>query len=153
MSTLKGSLSNIHSDADIIELYGVLSDDDNASMQGLLSNTFLRGLSAYQEALLNGFEGTREEWIRSLKGKEILLQENNNTIEWKYEGDIEWKYLISLEATRDYSKLVNKPTLNNEPLDGEIVGAVRDTVGYYLDENFVPGEMCLSNTELEDLLG
>lgn len=38
------------------------------SMQGKLANPTLRGYSAYETACQNGFEGTEQEWLESLKG-------------------------------------------------------------------------------------
>lgn len=38
-------------------------------LSGTLSGQLLRGYSAYDIAILLGFEGTREEWIASLKGE------------------------------------------------------------------------------------
>lgn len=39
-----------------------------STLNGTLSNTVLRGYSAYQVAVAEGFEGSEEEWINSLKG-------------------------------------------------------------------------------------
>lgn len=38
------------------------------ALEGNLANEVLRGYSAYQVAVFNGFEGTEEEWLESLKG-------------------------------------------------------------------------------------
>lgn len=89
-------------------------------IEGTLTSTFLRGLSAYQEALLTGFEGSRDEWIESLKGHEVLLRQNGYAIEWKYTDDETWTELIRLEPMTDYEVLVNRPTYNDEPLEGEV---------------------------------
>lgn len=39
-----------------------------STVNGTLTNTALRGYSAYQVAVFNGFEGTEQEWLESLKG-------------------------------------------------------------------------------------
>ena len=77
------------------------------------------GKSAYTIAVENGFIGTEEEWLLSLKGKngtigvdgeigpagppgppgitkEIVLQNNSTYIQWKYINDVDWINLISL---------------------------------------------------------
>ena len=47
-------------------LYGEI--EINESLDGSLSNEVLRGYSAYQVAVSQGFVGTEEEWLASLKG-------------------------------------------------------------------------------------
>ena len=57
-------------------LSGSLSTQNTASgslsakhdIGGTLNNVALRGYSAYQVAVLEGFEGTVDEWLASLKG-------------------------------------------------------------------------------------
>lgn len=147
---LAGTLSE--SDDSSLQLFGALSESDESSLQGTLSSTFLRGLSAYQEAVLNGFHGTRKEWIESLQGRKVLLRENNNTIEWKYDIDTEWKFLISLEPTRDYSVLVNKPTLNGKLLDGEVLSNVNNVISTYVDSRDFSEKLTMTNAEIEQLL-
>lgn len=39
------------------------------SFKGALKNEVLRGYSAYQVAVLNGFEGSEQDWLGSLKGE------------------------------------------------------------------------------------
>lgn len=38
------------------------------AVNGTIMATILKGLSAYEVAVANGFEGTEEEWLASLKG-------------------------------------------------------------------------------------
>lgn len=69
---LKGSLSNVEtknpSNGTLLTetLDGRLSASE--VLNGSLTNEALRGYSAYQVAVANGFEGTEEEWLDSLKG-------------------------------------------------------------------------------------
>ena len=49
-----------------MSLYGEI--EINESLDGSLSNEVLRGYSAYQVAVSQGFVGTEEEWLASLKG-------------------------------------------------------------------------------------
>lgn len=46
---------------------------------------FARGASAYEVALVNGFEGTEEEWLESLKGDEngIILKDQSSGTKYK----------------------------------------------------------------------
>ncbi len=149
MSSTTGSLTNSGA------LRGVLKG--SSTLEGTLSNTFLRGLSAYQEALIEGFQGTRLEWLESLNGEEVLLRENGNDIEWKYTSEDEWKHLISLEPTRDYDKLINKPTLGDISLAGTIDDLIDSRIISQF-ETIVEGDdfkedFSLSNQEIENLLG
>ena len=57
---LEGILSNPSA------LEGALSNPD--LLNGTLSNEVLRGYSAYQIAVFNGYVGTVEEWLESLNG-------------------------------------------------------------------------------------
>ena len=50
---------------------GSLSEE-NPSISGNLSNLGIRGYSAYDIAVQNGFDGTEEEWLESLKGDQVL---------------------------------------------------------------------------------
>lgn len=39
------------------------------TLKGSLSGNMIRGYSAYDIAVINGFEGTEEEWLESLNGE------------------------------------------------------------------------------------
>ena len=54
-----------------MELVGELSQVK--SLTGTLSNTCLRGYSAYDVAVQNGFEGTEEEWLDNITNKSIAV--------------------------------------------------------------------------------
>ena len=43
------------------------------TLEANLSNDVLRGYSAYEVAVQNGFKGTEEEWLESLKGEAELF--------------------------------------------------------------------------------
>ena len=62
---------------DNIKLVGNLSP--TSTMTGFLSSEFLRGFSAYEIAVQNGFEGTIEEWLLSLIGPEGPQGEKGET--------------------------------------------------------------------------
>ena len=52
--------------------------DAPTQLSGNLSNPVLRGYSAYEVAVKNGFEGTEQEWLESLKGK--ITEEDRDVI-------------------------------------------------------------------------
>lgn len=56
-------------------LKGILSKTEN--LKGNLSNETLRGYSAYEIAIQNGFIGTEEEWLNSLHGKDGVTEWND----------------------------------------------------------------------------
>ena len=62
---------------DNIKLVGNLSP--TSTMTGFLSSEFLRGFSAYEIAVQNGYTGTVEEWLLSLIGPEGPQGEKGNT--------------------------------------------------------------------------
>ena len=50
----------------------------NGSLNGTLSNVTLRGYSAYQVAVQNGFTGTEDEWLKSLQGPQGIQGPQGN---------------------------------------------------------------------------
>ena len=61
MKKLIGSISNRNSISGVINPAGDIS--------GSLSNPLARGASAYEIAVANGYVGTEEQWLESLKGE------------------------------------------------------------------------------------
>lgn len=57
---ITGSIQNKES------ISGAVLKEGNIS--AALSNPLTQGYSAYQIAVINGFEGTEQEWLESLKG-------------------------------------------------------------------------------------
>lgn len=60
----------------------------------------LQGKSAYEIAVENGFEGTEQEWLESLKGITPHIGENGN---W-FLGDIDTGVLASPDLSGFYSE-------------------------------------------------
>ena len=145
-------LSGQLSDNQDLELFGTLSSPlqvlsgalaNPETLSGSLSNAILRGYSAYQIAVMAGYEGTVEEWLDSLAADKIEIRNNNGIIEYKYESQSSWTVLIDLTAySNDYNVLINKPSL-----DGDVLIGDRD-----LTEKYVQNINALSNMELEELL-
>lgn len=111
-------------------------------LTGTLSNQTLRGYSAYELSVLGGFVGTEEEWLESLKGEKLQIRNNNDIIEYKYENDQTWRFLIDLTAQSDYLALRNKPSI-----DGRVLIGDRD-----LSTDYVSNANALTNLEIEALL-
>ncbi len=50
-----------------------------------------------------GYSGTYEEWLDSVQGpegdpgKQVLLRVSENSLEWQYEGDVDWNFLFDLD--------------------------------------------------------
>ena len=147
--TLTATLSG--SEENPLELTGTLSEplsvlagalSNPESLVGRLSNEALRGYSAYEIAVIEGYEGTEEEWLESLKGAKLEIRNNNGVLEYKYENDSAWTELIDLKTANDYELLFNKPSL-----DGVVLSGDRD-----LSEDYLRNANALTNMELEELL-
>lgn len=144
-----------------MDLYGYLSDANALTgslsspqvfsgiisgaqkMAGQLSNATLRGYSAYELAVIGGYEGTLEEWLESLRAHQIEIRNNNGIIEYKYDNQYMWTVLIDLSSyTNDYELLENRPSL-----DGQVLSGNRD-----LWDDYLLNESTLTNMELEDII-
>ena len=145
-SSLSGTLSS--------QNYLSGSIDNTQNMDGTLSNLILRGFSAYQIAVKNGFEGTESEWINSLKGEQIQLKNSDGVIYWKYsdESDDKWRFLINPSLEQDYNVLINKPQINSVELVGnrELEELGIQEKGDYAKKSDIPGVM--TNIEIENIL-
>lgn len=56
-------------------------------------------ISAYGLAVKHGFEGTEEEWVRSLIGEDgagVQMRYEQNVLQWKPENDDLWRDLLNL---------------------------------------------------------
>ena len=56
------------------------------------------GMSAYEVAIENGFEGTEQEWLDTLHGldsKNIEVRAAENYVQWRYTGE-EWQNIIPI---------------------------------------------------------
>lgn len=60
-----------------------------------------KGDSAYTIAVnILGFTGTAKQWLQSLVGKKLEVQNNGSYIQVKYENETSWVNLISLEELK-----------------------------------------------------
>lgn len=72
------------------------------------------GKSAYEIAVENGFVGTEQEWLESLKGDTPCIGSNGN---W-FIGDVDTG--VSAKPELDYNSLANKPTLDGVVIQGDM---------------------------------
>ena len=142
--SLTGSLSTARSMTGTLSPPQILTAmvSDTKRFAGKLSNTTLRGYSAYDIAVLEGYIGTEEEWLETLKGEKIELRNNNGVLQWKYENETDWTDLIDLVAANDYETLINKPMIDNMVLSGNL----------NLSQDYMRNENALTNLEIESLL-
>lgn len=71
----------------------ILGNAEGSTLKGKINKlTELRGYSAYEIAVINGFEGTEEEWLESLKPYNLTEEEKAeiaHTIEEEKFGDLD----------------------------------------------------------------
>lgn len=125
-------------------------------LSGNLSNEVLRGSSAYEVAVQFGFKGSEEEWLESLKGREVVFKEIDGSLYWKYDNeDDEFYRLLSdlnFGGSKEYNVLLNKPTINNVELIGDLTLedlGIQEAGNYVLKEEL---PTTLSNGDIEDIL-
>ena len=63
-------------------------------------------VSAYGVAVKNGFQGTEEQWLESLKGEkgdrtEIRFNPETNALEQRHEGEEEWDILMTMTQLQE----------------------------------------------------
>jgi len=92
----------------------------NAQMSGDIMHSVLKGLSAYEEAVENGFEGTEEEWLASL-GATVEIGEVTIGDELAIEnvGTPHNAVLNFTMTDGDYEALRQKPTIESVTLSGD----------------------------------
>ena len=134
-----------------MNLQGYLSSNDVLNgtlsgaqkMAGQLSNATLRGYSAYELAVMGGYEGTLEEWLESLKSYQLEIRNNDGIIEYKFENQHMWTILIDLSSyTNDYELLINRPSI-----DGTVLSGDRD-----LSQRYIRNTNILTNEDIENLI-
>ena len=112
-------------------------------VNGNIKETLLRGLSAYEIAMKNGLISnnvTELEWLQSLNAPFVQLRINNSIIQYKYNNEDAWTDLINVKESITYNDLNDKPSINGEPISGNI------TIDY------ISPDCALTNFELEELL-
>ena len=89
--------------------------DGTNGKDGINGTNGENGKSAYEIAKDNGFVGSEDDWLDSLKGekgdngsnganglngKEVVLRVTSTMIQWKYDTDTEWNDLIPLNSLK-----------------------------------------------------
>jgi hypothetical protein len=114
---LSGTISST-----LFEFSGTLSEGDSA-LSGDLANATLRGYSAYEVAVQNGYTGTETEWLDSLKGKQVVLRVNGTKLQYQYDGDIGWSDLTDLnefaKSKHDYNSYLDFPTVPSSSISAD----------------------------------
>ena len=121
-------------------------------VSGLISQSTLRGYSAYQLACQNGFSGSMEQWLSSLRGESIQFKSEGLSIYYKYESDPGWILLVQIDQLlADYSLLDNKPSIGGVELNGDktLDDLGIQAKGDYVEE--VDGYSMVSDDEIERL--
>lgn len=86
--------------------FGWTLDDGTAKTQTMFVADGVDGKSAYQIALDNGFEGTEEEWLKSLKGEDGTSNGETTTV--YNEGPYRWQYVtIDVYPNSMYNYVAN----------------------------------------------
>lgn len=97
--------------------YALLKKYVKTSLNGAGAIQGERGDSAYEVAVKHGFTGTEQEWLQSLiglPGETPYIGANGNWfIDTVDTG-------VKAGATTSYNDLTDKPTLNNETIEGNI---------------------------------
>ncbi len=109
-------------------------------IRGSINLTLYHGLSAYELAVENGFVGTEEEWLDSLKAPGVAFRINGTILQYKYDNQDTWIDLIDISTIENYELLGNLPTIEGNEFKGEM--------GDYV---MTPGDE-LSNLEIAEIL-
>lgn len=136
-------------------LSGALAQD--GSISGALSNPILRGYSAYQIAVMHGFEGTEKEWLDSLKpknGVDYFIDKDEIVNSVKEDLDdifVLKKEGYSLISLIDIAKLTNISPRANRVEPSKINGNILidgEEVTVYHDLPFDDSEYIKNNDEV-----
>lgn len=134
-NTLSGSLSTQNTTSGALSTKHV--------MDGTLNNVALRGYSAYQIAVNEGFKGTEQEWLESLKGDKG--DEGRTAYDYALEGgyvgteeEFARDFIASISANISYSK-ISEATLLADKWVGDsspysqVVNIVGSTINSQVD--------------------
>lgn len=121
-------------------------------VSGNIMATVLKGLSAYEIATQNGFNGTEVEWLQSLVGNSVIINvvENNKSA-----------YVLSFTVGEDTFISPNlKPTLEKgvDYLTDDDMNEIISELSIILDDkyqkkgDYLFAKQALTNSELDDLL-
>ena len=93
---------------------------NRSKVSGDIMHTLLKGQSAYEEAVANGFEGSEEEWLASL-GATVTVGEVSvgNEISIENVGTPHDAVLNFTLTDGDYEALRSKPSIENVTLSGD----------------------------------
>ena len=76
--------------------YGVITGQK--AIGGTIQGQWNRGLNAFDLARLNGYSGSLQQWLESLKGDSIELRQDGTILEWKYTNEEDWHIFIDIDS-------------------------------------------------------
>ena len=82
------------------ELLGSLGDNTGNTGNPGIYNEAETLLQIYNLSVRQGYEGTYEEWIESLKGESVEFRVSDGAIQWKYSSSGTWTTLYEIETLR-----------------------------------------------------
>lgn len=91
-------------------LYALLKQYVNQTLQD--SSNVLKGKSAYEIAVDQGFQGNEQEWLKSLQGESPRIGENGN---W-FIGSVDTGVIASPEESEKFYTTDNLITLTAEEI-------------------------------------
>lgn len=94
----------------------------DATLKGMGALQGQPGESAYDIAVKYGYEGSEQEWLKSLIGAPGQTPYIGANLHWFINGEDTG---VAAQVS-DYNLLTNKPTLNGQELGGEISMSIKD---------------------------
>lgn len=116
-----------------IVTYALLKKYIKTSLEGAGA---LTGKSAYDLAVENGYSGTESDWLSSLKGEPgsiPYIGENGN---WFVDGK---DSNVPATPILDYNQLINKPTIDGEDFEGDLLNYI-DAISIEELEEIIKGD-------------
>ena len=118
--------------------YALLKKYVQSSLAGAGALKGEEGKSAYQLAQKNGFSGTEQEWLNSLKGEAGQTPSIGVNGNW-FLGNTD----TGISAgTKDYNQLDNRPIINGQTIEGDMSGVLSlslDDLNQILQEGNIDG--------------
>ncbi len=136
--------------------YALLKKYVKTSLNGAGAIQGANGKSAYEIAVEHGFSGSEQQWIQSLVGAAGITPHIGANGNW-FIDTVDTG--VKAGATTSYNDLTDKPTLNNETIEGNIdlESITREELlemleGENPDSGEIPGGNTINSITREELL-
>lgn len=96
----------------VLKLSGSLSSLN--SVKGYVSGSLIPGESSYEIAVKNGFVGTEEEWLESLKGEKGDTGEKGDSVDVNVVKETTTEYVVEFITP---SKRIESPNLKGDVIE------------------------------------